>query len=90
MWYVRDGDTLYCFSGWGRSSNWFCNLEACPDVLVMIGKETWDTRGTLIQDLPETNRILRMFYKKYGRRTVHLFYHMDRLILVTFPLGHTG
>ena len=90
MWYIREGDTLYCLSGWGRFSNWLSNLEACPDVLVQIGKETWDTRGTLIQELPETNRVLRMFDEKYGRRTVRLFYHMDRLILLAFPLGNPG
>ena len=90
LWYVREGDNIYCLSGWGSSSDWLKNLKANPNVLVQIGKERWETQGALIQELPEREKVLEMFLEKYGRRTVHLFYHMDRLVLVAFPLTHQG
>lgn len=86
LWYVHDGDSIYCFSGWGPSSDWLKNLKVDPGVLVQIGKETWETRGSLVQDPLELERMLHLLLKKYGR-LVCLFYHLDRLSLVAFPLS---
>jgi deazaflavin-dependent oxidoreductase (nitroreductase family) len=86
LWYVRDGDTIYCFSGWGSSSDWFKNLVANPEALIQVGNKSWPTRGVFIQELPELERLLHRFSDKYGR-LVPLFYHLDRLQLVAFPLS---
>jgi deazaflavin-dependent oxidoreductase (nitroreductase family) len=86
LWYVRQRDVIYCFSGWGSSSQWWRNLIANPRVLLQIGRERWETQGVVLPDLQERERVLGMFMEKYGRRTVHLFYHLDRLCLVAFRL----
>ena len=88
LWYIRQGNTIYCLSGWGPSSDWFRNLGANADVLVRIGGQTWETRGEIISDPPQLERILRSFREKYGRM-VPVFYHMDRLRLVAFPAHAT-
>ncbi len=86
LWYVRDGATIYCFSGWGSSSDWLKNLAVSPDAQVQIGRERWESQGTLIHEPLEIERVLPSFREKYGR-LVPLFYHLDRLILVVFPLA---
>ncbi len=86
LWYVRDGDTVYCLSGWGPSSHWLRNLAAYPQVQLQIGIKRWQTVGALVPEHSERERVLTMFLEKYGTPTVRLFYHMDRLVLVAFPL----
>jgi len=90
LWYVREGDAIYCLCGWGASSDWLKNLEADPHVIVQVGRERWETTKKLIQEPQEMERVLSTMQEKYGRRTVHLFYHMDRLVLVAFPLDNSG
>ena len=85
LWYVRDGDVVYCLSGWGSSSDWFKNLEAYPQVLLQIGRAKWESRGAVVHDPGELERILYRFRQKY-RRFVPLFYHLDRLVLASFLL----
>ena len=86
LWYVREDDTLYCLSGWGASSDWLKNVRARSDVRLQVANEVWETRGRMVPDGEEVGMLLEMFYQKYGRRTVRLFYHMDRLVLVAFKL----
>ena len=90
LWYIRAGDIIYCVSGWGSSSDWLKNLNASPNVLVQVGKESWGTQGVLIKEPSELERVLSKFQRKYGRHTVRLIYHMDRLCLVAFPLDING
>lgn len=85
LWYVSDGDNIYCLSGWGASSDWWKNLEANPRALLQIGRRRRELRGEVITEPQRVERILSEFQKKYGRRTVSLFYHLDRLVLVIFP-----
>ena len=85
LWYVSDGDNIYCLSGWGASSDWWKNLEADPKALLQIGMKRWELRGEVITEPHRVERILSKFQKKYGRRTVSLFYHLDRLVLAIFP-----
>ena len=90
MWYARDGDTVYCISGWGSSSDWLKNLKAEPTVSVHIGSKRWETRAELIPDKSKLEEVLRSFRAKYGR-ALPVLYHMDRLVLVSFPLpGGSG
>ena len=89
LWYLRQGDIVYSLSGWGSSSDWFQNLKMDPDARIQIGRKSWETRGMLIQGTLETEKTLKLFLEKYGRRTVGMFYHLDRLCLVAFPLSQT-
>ena len=86
LWYVREGDTICCLSGWGSSSDWLKNLQAHPEVVVQIGRRRWETRAAT-QGTPEIGDLLLRFQRKYGRRTVKLFYHLDRLVPVGFQIG---
>ena len=88
LWYVRDGNDIYCISGWGTFSDWWKNLDADPRALVRIGNTIWETRGVLIKEEPERDELLSRIIEKYGRIT-RLFYHMDRLTLAAFHLGKT-
>ena len=86
-WYIIEDDTLFCFSGWGASSDWIKNLKANPQVGVTIGRHRFNAEGSLVGSPTEQARVLGLFQDKYGRRTVRLFYHLDLLVLVAFPLG---
>ena len=86
LWYVREGDTVFCISGWGPSSDWSRNLKTDPRARVRIGRRTWQTRGVLVPDGEGLRRVLSQLRGKY-RRLVPLLYHMDRISLVAFALG---
>ena len=86
LWYIREGDCLYCFSGWGDSSDWYRNLKSNPSATVQLGKDRWETHGVFISESAEQRRIQDKFLRKYGR-LMHLVYHMDRLALVKFRLA---
>ena len=90
LWYVREGGTFLCFSGWGASSDWLKNVRARPEVQLWIGSRSWHSQGRFIEDPEEVKRVSGMFVDKYGRRTVRLFYHLDRLVLVAFPVRAGG
>jgi deazaflavin-dependent oxidoreductase (nitroreductase family) len=89
LWYVRDGGAVYCFSGWGASSDWWRNLKAEPSALAQIGKRRWRTGGVFVREHHDLERVLGRFREKYGR-LVPVFYHLDRLDLVYFPLDGSG
>jgi deazaflavin-dependent oxidoreductase (nitroreductase family) len=86
LWYARDEAAIYCISGWGPSSDWLKNLEADPQARVQIGKQRWEARGEVIHDPATLRGVVHSFEAKYGRRVLHLFYHVDLLVLVAFPL----
>lgn len=90
LWYARDGDVIYCVSGWGPSSDWWKNLIAYPNASIQLGSAMWKTRGALIHDSAARARVLHMIEDKYGPRTTRFFYHMDLVILVAFPLDDAG
>ena len=89
LWYIRDEGVIYCLSGWGSSSDWLKNLKADANALVRIGHQSWETRAVLIAEVRKRDAVLQMFLKKH-RRLVRVFYHMDRLVLVGFPLDGAG
>ena len=90
LWYVREGDTFLCLSGWGRSSDWLKNVNAHPDAHLRVGSRGWRSRGRPVEDPEEVSRVSAVFAGKYGRRTMGLFYHLDRLVLVAFPVEGDG
>ena len=83
LWYDRQGDVLYCLSGWGASSDWLRNVIAHPEVSVQVGRRRWTTRA-MTSGIPSVESVLPRFRAKYAW-TVPLFYHLDRLVLVAFP-----
>ena len=89
LWYVREGDSVCCFSGWGGTSDWLRNLQSHPKALVSIGRKSWETEATIIEDPSRTEYVLSLFRKKYGWM-VPVLYHMDLLILVTFRADGQG
>ncbi len=90
LWYVREGDVVFCFSGWGASSDWLKNVSAHPEVQLQVGTWRWRTQGRFIEEPEEVDRVSGMFIEKYGRRTVTVFYHLDLLVLVAFPVSPGG
>lgn len=87
LWHMRQGDTLYCLSGWGSSSDWLKNLKANPWALIQIGKDRWETRGEVLQDPLKLKEIRRTFLAKYGLLG-RLYYRSGTHIAVAFPLGN--
>jgi hypothetical protein len=47
------GDHLVAFSGWGRTSNWYRNVRANPEVVVRVGARQFRATATLV---PEAER----------------------------------
>ena len=90
LWYVREGGVVFCLSGWGSSSDWLRNVRAHPHVQLQTGARHWRTRGRFIEDPAEVKRVLGKFIDRYGQRTVSVFYHLDRLVLVAFPVSPGG
>lgn len=85
LWYVREGDVVYCISGWGTTSDWSRNLSKDSRALVQIGRRRWETRGLFVSSSGEREKVLRTLKRRYGP-LVTLLYHMDRLTMVAFSL----
>ena len=58
-----------------------------PQERIAIGRTVLMAEGSIVESSDTQTRILRSFQQKYGRQTVKLFYHLDRLELVAFPVG---
>ncbi len=85
MWYVREGDVVYCISGWGSTSDWSRNLNKDSRALVQIGRKIWETQGLSVSSDVERGKVLRILKRRYGP-LVRVLYHMDRLTMVAFSL----
>jgi len=86
LWYVREGDVIHCFSGWGATSDWYRNVKANPQVTLEIGKDRWQTTAEVVNETSQQARVLRLIEAKYGRLTTRVFYHLDLVVLVSIPL----
>ena len=86
LWYVREADAVYCLSGWGATSDWYRNVKADPGVTLEMGKDRWQATAEVVSEPGEADRVLRLFEAKYGRLTTRIFYHLDLVTLVSFPL----
>ena len=86
LWYIREGDVVYCFSGWGTTSDWYRNVKADSHVTLELGKARWQTKAEAIHQRSERERVLRLTEAKYGRLTTRVFYHLDLVVLVSCPL----
>ena len=85
LWYVREGDVVYCISGWGSTSDWSRNLNKDSRALVQIGRKTWETQGLSVSSDGDREKVLRILKRRYGP-LVRVLYHMDRLTMVAFSL----
>lgn len=86
LWYARDGDVVYCFSGWGTTSDWYRNVKADPLVSLEVGKDRWQATAKLVHAPTQRERVLNLIVAKYGRLAPRIFYHLDRIALVAFTL----
>ncbi len=86
LWYVREGDLVYCVSGWGTNSDWYLNVKAHHLVVMEIGKDRRKAMAELVDTPSERERVLGLIEGKYGSPTTRLFYHLDRIALVAFTL----
>ena len=46
--YDKDNDTYYVCSGFGKSSNWYRNIEAHPQVNIQVGKRHLSVTATCL------------------------------------------
>jgi len=64
--YFSIGDGIYVFSAWGKQSNWYKNLIACPrfaQVYVQIGLRRFHVRPEVVQDPQELKRIIHQLIR---------------------------
>jgi deazaflavin-dependent oxidoreductase (nitroreductase family) len=52
------GEHLVVFSGWGRSSNWYRNVLADPEVEVQVGRRRMRATARLVPDPEERRRLM--------------------------------
>ena len=64
--YARDGDVVYCFSGWGTTSDWYRNVKADPLVSLEVGKDRWQATAKLVHAPTQRERVLNLIVAKYG------------------------
>ena len=51
-----------------------------------MGKDRWQTTAEVVHERSQRERVLRLIEAKYGRLTIRVFYHLDLVALVSFPL----
>jgi deazaflavin-dependent oxidoreductase (nitroreductase family) len=71
--YFRIDGQVYVFSAWGKATNWYQNLLACPDeVYVHIGFQRRRATAQEVSDPQEIQRLLERFVQQdpQGARTL--------------------
>ena len=86
LWYAREGELVYCISGWGTNSDWYMNVKTHHLVVMEIGKNLRQATAAFVDEPGERERVLGLIEGKYGSPTARLFYHLDRIALVVFTL----
>ncbi len=57
--YFRIDGVIHIFSGWGRNTNWYRNLQVHPhEVSLQIGLKRFPVQAELVENPPEVQRIL--------------------------------
>ena len=64
--FAMDDGVVYCLSGFGRTSNWYRNLLADPNVHVWIGNEGWSGRAEVMTDETEWLPVYRRVIERSG------------------------
>ena len=89
LWYVREGEVIYCLSRRGLSSQWLKNLQSAPRARLRVGNRYWQAQGSLVLEAQERDRVVGMFLQKYGRLG-RLLLNRDRLSPVAFTMLEGG
>ncbi len=58
--YVREAATVYVFSGYGTTTDWYRNLRADPRVDVRLGARRWQALAEPIADPAERRRLVEL------------------------------
>ena len=85
LWYVREGEVIYCLSRRGLSSQWLKNLRSTPGAEISIGNRRFQVQMILISESNQQDRVTEVFLQTYGRLG-KLILNRDRLSLVAFTL----
>lgn len=56
--FMQLGERLIVFSGWGRSSNWYRNVLANPEVEVQVGRRRMRATARLVSDPEERKKLM--------------------------------
>ena len=89
LWYVREGEVIYCLSRRGLSSQWLKNLQSAPGARLRVGNRYWQAQGSLVSEAQERDRVAELFFQKYGRLG-RLLLNRDRLSPVAFTMLEGG
>ncbi len=72
--YWRIGGDIYLFSAWGRATNWYKNMVACPeDVWIQIGMRRWAAQPFDLKDPDEIMRTIAQFVTESPAQARYLF-----------------
>jgi deazaflavin-dependent oxidoreductase (nitroreductase family) len=101
--YYRIGGQVYVFSGWGRDTNWFKNIEAHPDqVDVQIGFKRDHAHAEIVDDPREALQLLESFVVQNPKgaqmlmgwdplqddiRKADFSFMIERMLIVRFRFG---
>jgi deazaflavin-dependent oxidoreductase (nitroreductase family) len=66
--FMRDGDRLIVFSGWGVSSQWYQNVRANPEVEVQVGARKQRATARLVAG-PEERKTLMLRMREQSVRS---------------------
>jgi deazaflavin-dependent oxidoreductase (nitroreductase family) len=58
------GERLVVFSGWGRSSNWYRNVLADPEVEVQVGRRRMHATARLVPDPEQRRRLMLQMQRR--------------------------
>jgi deazaflavin-dependent oxidoreductase (nitroreductase family) len=62
---IRNG-CVYCLAGWGRISDWYLNLQAAPDISVILPGGAIAGHVEEVQDAGERAAVIRQILKNGG------------------------
>lgn len=62
--YLRDGDRIYVFAGYGKDTDWYRNALVQPEVEVRIGDRYLQAKARPIQDIDERRRLLGLLQRQ--------------------------
>jgi hypothetical protein len=63
----RAAPEVTVIAGWGRSTQWYRNLEVAPPELVVIGRRRWPRPRRRFLDEAERAAVLRSYVDDYPR-----------------------
>jgi deazaflavin-dependent oxidoreductase (nitroreductase family) len=65
IWFAGDGDRVYLLSGGRDAAHWVRNLQANPDVWLLLAGRTFRGLARVIEGEPDDPRARRLLAAKY-------------------------